>query len=318
MKMIRNIALTLVLAAASAMPAAAQLKISASIDSTVVEMGSRATITLDVIDSSHKGAVVDLPENGTEADAFDFIDVKCDTTPAGYKFNMLVQAWYPGVLTFAPFRYALDGDTAESELLTLKVLPVPIDSNQTLNPMEGAVNPPRAWYDYIPEWLPWALLGLLVAALIGVGVYLYTVYRRTGSIIVHKPKPIDPYAEAMAALGRLRSRRLAESGKEKEYYTTLIDILRRYLDLRFGINAMEMSSTQILASLRNNPETRGDQPRIKQILELADFVKFAKVRPMPDDNIKSFNTVEQFVESTRPVPEVPADESAESTKKKKQ
>lgn len=317
MKIIRNTALALALAATAAMPAAAQVKITASIDSTVVEMGSRATITLDVVDQSHKGAVVDLPENGTEADAFDFIEVKCDTTKAGYKFDLLVQAWYPGVLTFAPFRYALDGDTAESDLLTLKVLPVPIDSNQTLNPMEGVVNPPRAWYDYIPEWLPWLLLGVLVAALIGVGVYLYMLYRKTGTIIVHRPKPIDPYAEAMAALGRLRTRRLAENGKEKEYYTTLIDILRRYLDLRFGINAMEMSSTQILASLRNNPETRGDQPRIRQILEIADFVKFAKVRPMPDDNIKSFNTVEQFVESTRPAPAEPESESGKSTPKKK-
>lgn len=69
--------------------------------------------------------------------------------------------------------------------------------------------------------------------------------------------------------------------------------------------------------MRNNPETRGDQPRIRQILEIADFVKFAKVRPMPDDNIKSFNTVEQFVESTRPAPAEPEAESGKSTPKKK-
>lgn len=316
MKIFRNIALAFALSAVAALPSAAQIKITASIDSTVVEMGSRATITLDVIDTAHAGAVVDLPESGMEVDAFDFIDVKCDTTPAGYKYDMLVQAWYPGVLTLSPFRYALGEDTAESEILTLKVLPVPIDSTKTLNPMESVANPPRAWYDYIPEWLPWVVLGLLVAALIVVGVYVYIMYRKTGTIIIHKPKPIDPYAEAMAALGRLRASRLAENGKEKEYYTTLIDILRRYLDLRFGINAMEMSSTQILASLRHNAETRGDQPRIKQILDLADIVKFAKVRPMSDDNIKSFNTVEQFVESTKPVPVEPEADSTESTKKK--
>ncbi len=317
MKIFRNIAVAFALSAALAQPAAAQLKISASVDSTFVEMGSRATITLNVIDSSHAGEVIDLPESGAEADAFDFIDVKCDTTPAGYKYNMLIQAWYPGVLTFSPFRYAVGEDTVESEILTLKVMPVPIDSTKTLNPMESVANPPRAWYDYIPEWMPWALMGLLLAVLIALGVYLYIVYRKTGTIIMHKPKPIDPYAEAMAALGRLRASRMAESGKEKEYYTTLIDILRRYLDLRFGINAMEMSSTQILASLRHNNETRGDQPRIKQILDLADIVKFAKVRPMPDDNIKSFNTVEQFVESTKPVPVEPEADPTVSTQKKK-
>lgn len=282
--------------------AAAPARITASVDSTVIEMGSLATVTLNVSDPAHAGAVVDLPEAGTDLDAFDISAIEADTTPGGYTYNIRIQAWYPGLLTLTPFRYAIGHDTVSSDIVTIKVLPVEMDSTQQLNPMEGVVNPPRKWYDYIPDWMPWALLGLLGLALVGVAIWLYIMYKRTGTVLLHRPKPIDPYAEAMAALQSLRQRRLAESGKEKEYYTTLIDILRLYLDRRFGINAMEMSSTQIVDSLRSNPETRNDQPRIKQILQLADIVKFAKVRPMPDDNIKSFNIVEQFVESTKPVP----------------
>lgn len=312
-KLISNIIITTMLSTAVG-AAAAPAKITASIDSTVVEMGSHAVVTLSVVDPEHKGQVVDLPENGTENDAFDFVEVKTDTTPSGYTHTLKIQAWYPGVLTFAPFRYATGADTAVSDIVTLKVLPVEMDSTQTLNPMAGVVNPPRKWYDYIPGWSVYVLLGLLAAALIAAAVYIYIMYRRTGAIIPRKAKPIDPYAEAMAALGRLRSKRLAESGKEKEYYTDLVDILRVYLQQRFNINAMEMSSTQILDSLRRNPDTRDNQPRIKQILELADFVKFAKVRPMPDDNIKSFNTVEQFVESTKPVPVEPEQEAAANGK----
>jgi len=76
---------------------------------------------------------------------------------------------------------------------------------------------------------------------------------------------------------------------------------------------MEMSSTQILASLRENPDTRGNHTRIKQILELADFVKFAKVRPMPDDNIKTYNNVVQFVEETKPAPAPEAEAKPQAT-----
>ncbi|MDE6288735.1 MAG: hypothetical protein K2M00_08135 [Muribaculaceae bacterium] len=306
-------AMTLVTATAAW---AAPAKITASIDSTVVEMGSHAMITVNVVDPSHSGHVVDLPEDGTDAEAFDFVKVESDTTPTGYTYNLKIQAWYPGVLTLAPFKYATGIDTAESDVLTLKILPVEMDSTQQLNPMEGVVNMPSRWYDFIPGWSLWVLLGLAGLALVAGIIYLWLLYRRTGSIIPYKPKPVDPYAEAIEALKQLRSRRLAESGKEKEYYTALIDILRVYLYRRFAINAMEMSSTQILDSLRRNPETKGDQPRIKQILDLADIVKFAKVRPMPDDNIKSFNTVEQFVEATKPAP-APEEEDKNNKNKNK-
>ncbi len=293
-------------------------KITASIDSTVIEMGLRTTIKLDVSDPGLKGSIVDLPQAGTETDNVAVISVEADTFPAAYQYRVLVQAFAPGVVTFPPFKYAVGTDTAESGLLSLKVLPVELDSLATINPMESVVNPPRKWYDYIPEWLLWVLLGVAVVA---AGIALFLLYRKNGSIIVRHTKPVDPYEEAMSALNSLRERKLAESGREKEYYTTLVDILRTYLERRFAINAMEMSSTQILHSLRQNPETRDNQPRIKQILEIADFVKFANVRPLPDDNIKTFNNVVHFVEATKPVPEPAADAEAKEglseTKNKK-
>lgn len=290
---------------------AAPVKVTAAIDSTVVEMGSQAMITVNVSDPSLKGIPVDLPKPGTTVGDLDFVDVNIDTLPAGYEYKIRIQAFTPGMMTLPPFRYAVGSDTAESDVLTLKVLPVDLDSLTTINPMESITAAPSRWYDWIPDWLAWVVLGLALAA---GGICLWLVYRKHGTLIPRVVKPVDPYEEAMRELDNLRQRRLAESGHEKEYYTALVDILRRYLFRRFSINAMEMSSTQILASLRQNPETRDNQPRIRQILELADFVKFAKVRPMPDDNIKTYNGVVQFVEETRPQPE-PEAETADTPNK---
>ena len=36
---------------------------------------------------------------------------------------------------------------------------------------------------------------------------------------------------------------------------------------------------------------------------MADFVKFAKVRPLPADNIASYDNAVKFVEETKPVPQ---------------
>lgn len=46
---------------------------------------------------------------------------------------------------------------------------------------------------------------------------IYTIllmYRKNGGIIIHKPKPVNPYEAAMAELSRLREKKLAESGKK--------------------------------------------------------------------------------------------------------
>ncbi len=298
---IRNILLSLALIAT--MPAVAEpVKITASIDSAVIEMGSLTNITVNVVDSDKAGYVAELPNSGDQFDAFDVVSVDVDTLPAGIQYKIGIQAFIPGMITIDPFHYIMGDDTINSDIVTLKVLPVELDSLQTINPMESVVNPPRKWYDIIPNWLIWALLCIVLIALIVAAVRLWLQYRKTGTISLHKPKPIDPYERAIKQLASLREQKLAESGQEKEYYTALVDILRLYLQGRFGINAMEMTSTQILTSLRKNPETRNNQERIKQILEIADFVKFAKVRPLPDDNVKSYNNVSYFVESTKPLP----------------
>lgn len=312
-KLLKTAILTLALIPALSVSAQVP-KVTASIDSTVLEMGSRAVITVDIADAAKKGQLIDLPEAGTEQEGIDYIKVEADTFGGGYQYKIQIQAFEPGQITFAPFRYVTDGDTAESDFLTLKVMPVDLDSLETINPMESIVNPPRKWFDYIPGWVLWVILAI---ALITIVICVALLYKKNGGLIIHKPKPVDPYEAAMSELNRLRERHLPESGREKEYYTTLVDILRVYLERRFGINAMEMSSTQILQSLRSNPETRDNQPRIKQILEIADFVKFANVRPMPDDNIKTFNNVVQFVEDTKPLPEPEPEEEAAKSKDKK-
>ena len=69
---------------------------------------------------------------------------------------------------------------------------------------------------------------------------------------------------------------------------------------RFGIQAMEMTSAEILSALRANQETKPLNKQMKEILEMADFVKFAKVKPGPDDNESAMRNAVTFVEETRP------------------
>ena len=167
--------------------------------------------------------------------------------------------------------------------------------------MASVAAPLSRWYDYIPTWVWWALAILALAAAC---IYLYTLLRHRGEEAEQRRTPVvPPYELAISRLNILRSRNLPETGHEKEYYTELVDILRQYLQGRFGINAMEMTSTQIVKALRSNPDTRITADMMRSVLSIADFVKFAKVRPLPDDNIKAFARAQDFVEQTKPAPE---------------
>ena len=101
---------------------------------------------------------------------------------------------------------------------------------------------------------------------------------------------------------------------EKEYFTELTDILRDYLQARFGINAMEMTSRQIMQTLADQSDVREKRAYVRKILDVADFVKFAKVRPLPADNVEAFDNAMNFIKETvvmEPDPKVEGNASSE-------
>ena len=112
-----------------------------------------------------------------------------------------------------------------------------------------------------------------------------------------------------AVLQQVKDEKLWQSGKIKEFYTEITDILREYMDRRFGINAMELTSEQILAFVRKNPEMEEVRQLLRQMLELSDLVKFAKFIPLEDENQRSMSDAFVFVEKTAPA-DAPAAEDA--------
>ena len=96
----------------------------------------------------------------------------------------------------------------------------------------------------------------------------------------------------------------------------ITETLRRYMVDRFGINAMEMTSDEILALIKQTTEAQSVYDNLRQILSLADFVKFAKMNPLPDENDLSLMNAYLFVNQTKVV-ELPKPED-ESTEKKEE
>lgn len=219
-------------------------------------------------------------------------------------YEVKIQSFDSGNYIIPPVMYVNGHDTVLSNSVALRVYPIDtITANSDIMAMSG-LQPPyeRKFVDYLPDWLVDNWIYILIGFLILVGgVCAYMLLTRKVNIrILPQKKPEPPYNVAMAKLEQLREEKLCEHGLQKEYYTRLTDILREYLDRRFNINAMEMTSTQIRRALDNSKDEIMSKELVEHVLETADFVKFAKAQPLGDDNIKAFEFARKFVEDTKP------------------
>jgi hypothetical protein len=175
------------------------------------------------------------------------------------------------------------------------------------------IKPPVAVPLRFGEFSGWLALGLAAAALLTVAVWLLMKYRGRIPLLGGGAPQLPPHVEAIRRLEALRNQKLPQNGRHKQYYSGITDILRTYLDRRFGIGAMEMTSAEIITAIEV-PRAAGevDDKRfddLRGLLQTADLVKFAKWVPGEADDDKAYFDAYYFVEETKAVIEGRAEES---------
>lgn len=309
-KYLHIIASVLLIGSAATGVNARQLSVKATADSMQLIMGSKATLHIEVIKPSGPGALTEAPQAGKTFGGVDILDARIDSTDLGngrtqLDYTYTYQAFDPGPQTLPALTYRIPGDSAKTDPLVLKVFAVDVDSLATTNPDVPVMTVQRKWVDYIPDtiadyWWLW-LIGLLLAggaALVWWLIVKKGKLKRVAAVFRKPPEP--PYDKAIRRLNEIREQRLAQSGNDKHYFTELTDVLRTYLNGRFGIYAMEMTSKQIIEAMGNNPDTSRFTGSIAPVLDLADIVKFAKMRTTADENQSAYNEVRELVELTKP------------------
>jgi len=277
----------------------------AKLDSATLIMGRTTALHLEITqDKDARGFFVNEQADTLNAMVEIAERPQADTTDLGnnriqINRDLIIQSFDSGMWIIKPIPYVVNGDTAYSNQLTLKVLPVDVSQMKDVHDIKPVETVPFNLLDWLPDyWWAW-LLGIL---LIAGGIWAYHKYYKKG-VNPLKPsrKRLPPYEEAMINLQNLKAAQLWQQGQEKEYFTGLTDILRVYIDRRFDINAVEMTSSQIIETLKKNDETRAVNEQLGMILEIADIVKFANARPLADDNEVAYQRAVNFVEATRPV-----------------
>ena len=192
-----------------------------------------------------------------------------------------------------------EADTLVFDPQVLDVKTMPVDTTTFVpHDIKGQIRYPLTF----KELVPWILGGLLLAALVAGAVWLIRRRRDAQAEAASK----DPaYIVALRSLERWRDEKYWAPEKQKQFYSGITDTLRAYMADRFGIDAQEMTTAEIFAALKGNPELTPElYGNAKELFETADFVKFAKHVASDEDNRKAIPEAVGFVMGTyKEVPE---------------
>lgn len=186
-------------------------------------------------------------------------------------------------------RYKLH--TMEKELY---VKTVAVDTTEAFKPINGVIKQ----HITAKEVLPWTLIVIVLAG-IAYLIYYISKHRKTKPVVEEKKKPVIPaIVTARAKLADMRENESWNSLKIKDYYTDLTDIAREYLEGQFGIDAVEMTSDEIMQAVHALNITEIAKSKLQETLITADLVKFAKANPTKDQNEEAFKDTNYFVEDS--------------------
>jgi hypothetical protein len=191
-----------------------------------------------------------------------------------------------------------------SDYSPLEVMRVKIAPADTAAKIFDIIEPYRAPVT-LGELLPWILLAVIAAAAAWFLVKLFRkiTEKRSDKEIIINPDPA--HVIAFRDLEKLRDEKLWQKGEIKQYYTRLTEIIRQYIENRFGIYSLELTTSETLdAVVRTGFKKDGSYAKLKSILTGADLVKFAKYKPEPSENELHFEDSWEFVLVTKKQDEI--------------
>jgi hypothetical protein len=310
----KSITLTAILLLTSLLGVNAQVSVEAEIDSIQLFIGEQAHVTLRV--AMPEGANAEFPvfkqgQNITPGvEMLGSVDEGTKGLENGFVERSVVYTLtsFDDTLYYLPeFVVKVDGKPYKSKSLALKVLPVEVDTTHVekfFGPKDVQDNP--------FQWSDWSLLfwlSVLMLVLMALGYYLYVRLRSGKPILtaIRIVKRLLPHQKAMKEIEQIKADKMVSSENQKEYYTKLTETLRKYIEERYGFNAMEMTSTEIIQRLTEESNQKM-LDELRQLFTTADLVKFAKYSTLINENDANLVNAIDFINSTK-LENVPTEET---------
>ena len=309
---------------------AQNVEVEGKVDNTKVQVGKPFTLDLSLkvpygwfvewndfaIDTlSEQLDIIKRSEVERTADADSNVIVKQQLTLMTFDTG---QIQVPAVgLTYAKSFDDPDRLKAYTDPINLYSTTITVDTTLAYKPIVEPIAAPVQ----MKEVFLW-ILAVLLLALVVFGIWYWRKHRKTkvdadGNIV--RGPVIPPYDKAVGDLEQLRQQKLWQSGKVKEYFSSLTDIAREYIEGQFGVNAVEMTTDDILEEVKPLHFSQETYNKLKETMEVADLVKFAKYSAANLESENAMNSMTEFVnESYAQFQKRKAEEEARLAEQQKQ
>ncbi len=278
-------------------------KVEANITKDSVSIGEKLEVSI-TIRSKERLKSIFLLDKGLFPVPVELLTTSSDSSFAkdNNTYNYLYEgiSFDTGMFRINPVMILVSSETGKDTLyspeLLVQVYYPEVDTSAAIKDIKGPINTPLTFAELNTEIAAGSVLILLLLA--AYLIYRYLAKRRKGEI--HREPELPAHVNALNRLNRLKKEKIWQQGRVKDYYSELSDIIRSYLEGRYGFSARESITTEILDSFR--PWSYEDDflmEVLEKLLITSDLVKFAKEDPGPMENETNLNNAYIFVEKTR-------------------
>ena len=295
------------------------ISIDSKVDKSTITIGG--LITYSIIVTHDAGVQVELPELGANLGAFEIRDYTVhepltENSKSVEQFDYIISTFDVGEFEIPPlsYYYSFPPDSTKHELKTRK-LKILVES---LRPSEEGdirdIKAPLVLPKDYRKWIIWGSSGFASMLLAGVLFYIWRRKRAGKGLLPEKIEPPRPPHEiALEELTALKDSSLLQEGKVKEFYIRISEVIRRYVEGRYFIVAMELTSFELRENLKRSEIPAEEIAMFYEFLSTCDLVKFAKYKPSSAKNSANLNKAFEIVERTKLVYEEP-EKTGESPK----
>lgn len=288
----------------------ASAQVKSRVDTTQIRIGEEIKYTIEV--EADTTALVLFPEGQSFLPLEVIESYKVDTSFAAAKFRLIkkygLTQFDSGGYVLPAQRVYINDKAYTTDSLRIEVRDVPVDTTeQQMFDIKPAIEVGKPPFDLL------RLLFWLVPILLILGGLVYFLFRRKKRREAAE-KQLPPYEEAMTALHALDNSSLLQEHRSKEYYSSLTEIVKRYLHREVDDHVLESTSDELIERLQLHKDAGHFEfdtetiHKLDSVLKRADLVKFAKMQQGEGQVNADRHVIEDIINETKEVIPEPTEE----------